>query len=93
MAIYAKSYIAVARVRTAHDKGLGYFDLVMLNNDQTGADKCTLTPLQATMEIYVVFPVYRLRCRLLKGSRMVARALWRSEARRVVPWPETLHEP
>ena len=24
---------------------------------------------------------------------MVARALWRSEARRVVPWSETLHEP
>ena len=30
---------------------------------------------------------------LLKGLRMVARALWRSEARRVVPWSETLHEP
>ena len=30
---------------------------------------------------------------LLKGWRMVARALWRSEARRVVPWSETLHEP
>ena len=29
----------------------------------------------------------------LKGLRMVARALWRSEARRVVPWSETLHEP
>ena len=28
-----------------------------------------------------------------KGLRMVARALWRSEARRVVPWSETLHEP
>ena len=27
------------------------------------------------------------------GLRMVARALWRSEARRVVPWSETLHEP
>ena len=27
---------------------------------------------------------------LLKGLRMVARALWRSEARRVVPWSETL---
>ena len=24
---------------------------------------------------------------------MVARALWRSEARRVVPWSETLHSP
>ena len=32
-------------------------------------------------------------CHLLKGLRMVARALWRSEARRVVPWSETLHEP
>ena len=32
-------------------------------------------------------------CTLLKGLRMVARALWRSEARRVVPWSETLHEP
>ena len=31
--------------------------------------------------------------RMLKGLRMVARALWRSEARRVVPWSETLHEP
>ena len=30
---------------------------------------------------------------LLKGLRMVDRALWRSEARRVVPWSETLHEP
>ena len=30
---------------------------------------------------------------VLKGLRMVARALWRSEARRVVPWSETLHEP
>ena len=30
---------------------------------------------------------------LLKGLRMVGRALWRSEARRVVPWSETLHEP
>ena len=30
---------------------------------------------------------------ILKGLRMVARALWRSEARRVVPWSETLHEP
>ena len=30
---------------------------------------------------------------MLKGLRMVARALWRSEARRVVPWSETLHEP
>ena len=30
---------------------------------------------------------------LLKGLRMVARALWRSEARRVVPWSETLHSP
>ena len=29
----------------------------------------------------------------LKGLRMVARALWRSEARKVVPWSETLHEP
>ena len=29
----------------------------------------------------------------IKGLRMVARALWRSEARRVVPWSETLHEP
>ena len=28
-------------------------------------------------------------CSLLKGLRMVARALWRSEARRVVPWSET----
>ena len=28
---------------------------------------------------------------ILKGLRMVARALWRSEARRVVPWSETLH--
>ena len=28
---------------------------------------------------------------LLKGLRMVIRALWRSEARRVVPWSETLH--
>ena len=28
---------------------------------------------------------------LLKGLRMVVRALWRSEARRVVPWSETLH--
>ena len=25
---------------------------------------------------------------MLKGLRMVARALWRSEARRVVPWSE-----
>ena len=31
--------------------------------------------------------------KLLKGLRMVARALWISEARRVVPWSETLHEP
>ena len=30
---------------------------------------------------------------LLKGLRMVASALWRSEAHRVVPWSETLHEP
>ena len=30
---------------------------------------------------------------VLKGLRMVACALWRSEARRVVPWSETLHEP
>ena len=30
---------------------------------------------------------------LIKGLRMVARALWRSEARRVEPWSETLHEP
>ena len=30
---------------------------------------------------------------LTKGLRMVARALWRSEARRVVPWSETLHKP
>ena len=30
---------------------------------------------------------------IIKGLRMVARALWRSEARRVVPWSETLHEP
>ena len=29
----------------------------------------------------------------LKGLRMVTCALWRSEARRVVPWSETLHEP
>ena len=36
----------------------------------------------------------RNRClTLLKGLRMVDRALWRSEARRVVPWSETLHEP
>ena len=28
-------------------------------------------------------------CVLLKGLRMVARALWKSEARRVVPWSET----
>ena len=28
----------------------------------------------------------------LKRLRMAARALWRSEARRVVPWSETLHE-
>ena len=26
---------------------------------------------------------------MFKGLRMVARALWRSEARRVVPWSET----
>ena len=31
--------------------------------------------------------------RFLKGLRMVARAFWKSEARRVVPWSETLHEP
>ena len=30
---------------------------------------------------------------LLKGLIMVARALWRSQACRVVPWSETLHEP
>ena len=30
---------------------------------------------------------------VLKGLRMVARALWRSEARRVVSWSETRHEP
>ena len=28
----------------------------------------------------------------LKGLRTVARALWRIEARRVVPWSKTLHE-
>ena len=31
-------------------------------------------------------------CSLVKGLRMVARALLRSEARRVVPWSETLHK-
>ena len=36
---------------------------------------------------------YSLSSRLIKGLRMVARALWRSEASRVVPWSETLHEP
>ena len=30
---------------------------------------------------------------MLKLLGMVARALWRSGARRVVPWSETLHEP
>ena len=28
-----------------------------------------------------------------KGLRMVASASWRSQARKVVPWSETLHEP
>ena len=36
---------------------------------------------------------YHKTMNLLKGLRMVARALWISEARRVVPWSETLHEP
>ena len=39
LAIYAKSYIAVAIIRTAHDKALGYFDMIMLINVQGSADR------------------------------------------------------
>ena len=43
-----------------------------------------------TVQSYIGHDEYK---KLLKGLRMVDRALWRSEARRVVPWSETLHEP
>ena len=46
--------------------------------------------------LLLVGPLFHFRqCHsgLVKGLRMVDRALWRSEARRVVPWSETLHEP
>ena len=54
------------------------------------APTCAHTPL-----IYIFAPAPKAHLPLykLKGLRMVARALWRSEARRVVPWSETLHEP
>ena len=49
---------------------------------------CQLNALQASPVVHLVTP---LSCvSLLKGLRMVARALWRSEARKVVPWSETL---
>ena len=42
----------------------------------------------------------RFRCRTsllkgykIKGIKMVTNALWSSEARKVVPWSETLYEP
>ena len=42
----------------------------------------------------IILPIYDgskyLKNALLKGLRMVDRALWRSEARRVVPWSETV---
>ena len=55
--------------------------------------------MQKYMKIFLDFdlnllaPKWAILSSILKGLRMVARALWKSEARRVVPWSETLHEP
>ena len=45
------------------------------------------------MSIFIMDVLRLYDMAILKGFKMVARALWRSEARRVVPWSETLHEP
>ena len=56
--------------------------------------KCIQNPMAHTCEwIYGFLHKIKVLTNIFKGLRMVARALWRSEARRVVPWSETLHEP
>ena len=76
------------------------FSRSSVNFKVTGAKKSTI--LTRIELFWTLTQGHRSNCKvtraknstiLIKGLRMVTRALWRSEARRVVPWSETLHEP